>query len=68
MNNYVMYHDIILLVCDDMCMKSIYTSRFRDGKRTETRIWMEGICITHSCTVRYNCVASTQYAVECRNG
>ena len=26
MNNYVMYHDIILLVCYDMCMKSIYTS------------------------------------------
>ena len=23
--------------------------RCRDGKRTETRIGMEGICITHSC-------------------
>ena len=23
--------------------------RCRDGKKTETRIGMEGICITHSC-------------------
>ena len=27
--------------------------RCRDGKRTETRIWMEGICITHSCIPLY---------------
>ena len=41
---------------------SIYTSnknfilkyfRCRDGKRTETRIGMEGICITHSCIPLY---------------
>ena len=27
--------------------------RCRDGKRTETRIGMEGICITHSCIPLY---------------
>ena len=27
--------------------------RCRDGKRTETRIGMEGICITHFCTPLY---------------
>ena len=41
-----------------MRIKTIQTSnknfilkyfRCRDGKRTETRIGMEGICITHSC-------------------
>ena len=44
-----------------MCMriKTIQTSnkkkyfRCRDGKRTETRIGMEGICITHSCIPLY---------------
>ena len=28
----------------------------RDGKRTETRIWMEGTCITHSCIPPLNYV------------
>ena len=27
--------------------------RCRDGKRTETRIGIEGICITHSCIPLY---------------
>ena len=27
--------------------------RCKDGKRTETRIGMEGICITHSCIPLY---------------
>ena len=39
--------------------------RYRDGKRTETRIGMEGI---HSCIPPLLCVACTQYTVECRNG
>ena len=40
-------------------LKTIQTSnknfilRCRDGKRTETRIGMEGICITHSCIPLY---------------
>ena len=43
-----------LVVCtkDLIYTQSVDTSlhsRFRDGKRTETRIGMEGICITHSC-------------------
>ena len=29
--------------------------RCRDGKRTETRIGMEGICITHSCIPPLHC-------------
>ena len=42
-----------------MRIKSIQTSnknfilKCRDGKRTETRIGMEGICITHSCIPLY---------------
>ena len=42
-----------------MRIKTIQTSnilkyfRCRDGKRTETRIGMEGICITHSCIPLY---------------
>ena len=45
-----------------MLIKTIQTSnnnfiqkyfRCRDGKRTETRIGMEGICITHSCIPVY---------------
>ena len=45
-----------------MCIKTTQTSnknfilkyfRCRDGKRTETRIGMEGICITHSCIPLY---------------
>ena len=34
--------------------------RCRDGKRTETRIGMEGICITHSCIpLHVHCVHAT---------
>ena len=45
-----------------MHVKTIHTSnknfilkyfRCRDGKRTETRIGMEGICITHSTVGHY---------------
>ena len=60
-----------------MRIKTIQTSnkklkyfRCRDGKRTETRIGMDGICITHSCIPPLEplCVACTQCTVECRNG
>ena len=33
--------------------KNFILERCRDGKRTETRIGMEGICITHSCIPLY---------------
>ena len=37
------------------CIKNFILKYFRcrDGKRTETRIGMEGICITHSCIPLY---------------
>ena len=44
--------------------------RCRDGKRTETRIGMEGICITHSCIPLYTVyLHHNNYltVVECRN-
>ena len=35
------------------CACAIKYFRYRDGIRTETRIGMEGICITHSCIPPY---------------
>ena len=49
----------------------IQKKRCRDGKRTETRIGMEGICITHSCIplivtwyLLFSCVSSEDSAME----
>ena len=33
--------------------------KYLDGKRTETRIGMEGICITHSCIPLYTVYMQT---------
>ena len=37
--------------------------RCRDGKRTETRIGMEGICITHSCIPPLRAIMCCMYTV-----
>ena len=44
-----------ILVCIVYSNKNFILKYFRcrDGKRTETRIGMEGICITHSCIPLY---------------
>ena len=47
-----------MYVCMYVCITSnknfiLKYFRCRDGKRTETRIGMEGICITHSCIPLY---------------
>ena len=41
-------HTIIIIITSNKNFILKYF-RCRDGKRTETRIGMEGICITHSC-------------------
>ena len=55
-----------------MRIKTIQTSnknfilkyfRCRDGKRTETRIGMEGICITHSCIPPLRAIMCCMYTV-----
>ena len=55
-----------------MHIKTIQTSnknfilkyfRCRDGKRTETRIGMEGICITHSCIPSLLAIMCCMYTV-----
>ena len=55
---YPFLHSTVYLVhvtCAYISNKNFILKYFRcrDGKRTETRIGMEGICITHSCIPLY---------------
>ena len=49
------YIEIATAISDITSNKNFILKYFRcrDGKRTETRIGMEGICITHSCIPLY---------------
>ena len=49
------FHPPLHWICMNTSNKNFILKYFRcrDGKRTETRIGMEGICITHSCIPLY---------------